>query len=152
MMHYDFNDIYSYSYEQLFQTMRALRLTYPEAEQLFRRMVFNVMAQNCDDHTKNFAFMMNPQGEWRLAPAYDVCHAYRPGSAWVSQHALSINGKRQGITRDDLLEVGRQMNVKRAPAIVEQIAEMVVQWYEYAKQVNVETKLRDAIGETLLIL
>lgn len=152
LMHYDFNDIYSFSYEQLFQTMRALRLTYPEAEQMFRRMVFNVMAQNCDDHTKNFAFMMSPQGEWRLAPAYDVCHAYRPGSIWVSQHALSINGKRKGITRDDLLEVGRQMNVKKAPAIVLQIAETVTKWHEFAEQVKVEAKLRDAIGETLLIL
>ena len=152
IMHYDFNDIYSYSYEQLFQTMRQLRLTYPEAEQMFRRMVFNVIAQNCDDHTKNFAFMMNPLGEWKLAPAYDVCHAYRPGSAWVSQHALSVNGKRQGITRDDLLEVGRQMNVKKAPAIVQQIAEAVSKWHEYAEQVNVEAPLRDAIGETLVIL
>jgi len=152
MIHYDFNDIYSYSYEQLFQTMRALRLTYPEAEQMYRRMVFNVMAQNCDDHTKNFAFTMNQLGEWKLAPAYDICHAYRPGSAWVSQHALSINGKRQGITRDDLLEVGRQMNVKKAPAIILQIAETVAKWHEYAEQVNVEAKLGDAIGKTLVIL
>jgi serine/threonine-protein kinase HipA len=152
LMHYDFNDIYSYSYEQLFQTMRMLRLTYPEAEQMFRRMVFNVMAQNCDDHTKNFAFLMNQSGGWKLAPAYDVCHAYRPGSDWVSQHALSINGKRQGITRDDLLEVGRRMNVKKASAIVQQIAETVVKWHNYAEQVKVEAKLRDAIGETLLIL
>ena len=152
MMHYDFNDIYSYSYEQLFQTMRILRLTYPEAEQMFRRMVFNVMAQNCDDHTKNFAFTMTQLGEWRLAPAYDVCHAYRPGSVWVSQHSLSINGKRQGVTRDDLLEVGRKMNVKKAPIIVQQISETVAKWNEYAEQVKVEAKLRGAIGETLLIL
>jgi serine/threonine-protein kinase HipA len=152
MMHYDFNDIYSYSYEQLFQTMRLLRLTYPEAEQMYRRMVFNVMAQNCDDHTKNFAFTMNQSGEWRLAPAYDMCHAYRPGSAWVSQHALSINGKRQGITRDDLLEVGRQMNVKKAPAIISQISEVVGKWTQYAEQTKVESELRDAIGQTLLII
>jgi len=152
MMHYDFNDIYSYSYEQLFQTMRMLRLTYPDAEQMYRRMVFNVMAQNCDDHTKNFAFIMNQQGEWCLSPAYDVCHAYRPGSVWVNKHALSINGKRQGITRDDLLEVGRQMNVKKASVVIQQIAETVAKWHEYAEQVNVETKLRDAIGDTLLII
>lgn len=152
MMHYDFNDIFSYSYEQLFQTMRMLRLTYPEAEQMFRRMVFNVMAQNCDDHTKNFAFSMNRAGEWRLAPAYDVCHAYRPGSLWVSQHSLSINGKRQGITRDDLLEVGRKMNVKKAPAIVSRVAEVVARWNEFAEQTKVESPLRDAIGKTLLII
>jgi len=152
MMHYDFNDIYSYSYEQLFQTMRLLRLTYPEAEQMFRRMVFNVMAQNCDDHTKNFAFTMNQSGEWKLAPAYDICHAYRPGSVWVSQHALSVNGKRQGITRDDLLEVGRRMNVKKAPAIVKQVSGTVARWNEFAEQVKVEAVLRDAIRETLVIL
>jgi serine/threonine-protein kinase HipA len=152
MMHYDFNDIYSYSYEQLFQTMRMLRLTYPEAEQMYRRMVFNVMAQNCDDHTKNFAFTMNQSGEWKLAPAYDICHAYRPGSAWVSQHALSINGKRQGITRDDLLEVGRQMNVKKAPVIISQISEVVARWPEFAEKTKVDSELRDAIGKTLLII
>ena len=152
LMHYDFNDIYSYSYEQLFQTMRLLRLTYPEAEQMYRRMVFNVMAQNCDDHTKNFAFTMNQSGEWKLAPAYDICHAYRPGSAWVSQHALSINGKRQGITRDDLLEVGRQMNVKKAPAIISQVSEAVAKWPEFAEQTKVDSELRDAIGKTLLII
>ena len=152
MMHYDFNDIYSYSYEQLFQTMRMLRLTYPEAEQMYRRMVFNVMAQNCDDHTKNFAFTMNRSGEWKLAPAYDICHAYRPGSAWVSQHALSINGKRQGITPEDLLEVGRQMNVKKAPAIIQQISETVARWVEFAEQTKVDSQLREAIGKTLLII
>ena len=152
MMHYDFNDIFSYSYEQLFQTMRMLRLTYPEAEQMYRRMVFNVMAQNCDDHTKNFAFTMNQSGEWKLAPAYDMCHAYRPGSAWVNQHALSINGKRQRITRDDLLEVGSQMNVKKAPAIVAQVSEVVARWPEFAEQTKVESELRDAIGQTLLII
>ncbi|MFY9151095.1 MAG: type II toxin-antitoxin system HipA family toxin [Prolixibacteraceae bacterium] len=152
MMHFDFNDIYSFSYEQLFQTMRMLRLTYPEAEQMYRRMVFNVMAQNCDDHTKNFAFTMNRQGEWRLAPAYDICHAYRPGSSWVSQHALSVNGKRLGISREDLLEVGRQMNVKKAPAIIDRVAEVVGKWNEFAEQTQIDPQLRDAIGKTLWII
>jgi serine/threonine-protein kinase HipA len=152
MMHYNFNDIYSFSYEQLFQTMRMLRFTYHQAEQMYRRMVFNVMSQNCDDHTKNFAFLMDQTGEWKLAPAYDVCHAYRPGSSWVSQHALSVNGKRQGITRDDLLEVARQMNVKKAPAILAQISEVIANWHLYAEQTKVEPQLRDAIGKTLLVL
>ena len=152
MAHLDYKQKASHDYNQLFQAIDQLRLGYEAKEEAFRRMAFNVMAANCDDHTKNFAFMMNPQGEWRLAPAYDVCHAYRPGSAWVSQHALSINGKRQGITRDDLLEVGRQMNVKKAPAIVQQIAETVAKWHEFAEQVKVDAKLRDAIGETLVIL
>lgn len=152
MMHYDFEEINAYSYEQLFETMRVLRLPYPQAEQLYRRMAFNVIARNCDDHTKNFSFLMNKQGEWRLSPAYDVCHAYRPDSAWVSQHALSVNSKRQNITRNDLLQVAKQMNIKKADGIVSEITEVVSRWPMYAKQTDVEQKLAEAINTTLLNL
>ena len=75
IQHYDYNNIYGYSYEQVFQTMRLLRLKYPEAEQMFRRMVFNVLATNCDDHTKNVSFQLKQDGEWRLSPAYDICYS-----------------------------------------------------------------------------
>lgn len=92
--------------------MRSLLLPYIDA-QLYRRMVFNVIARNCDDHTKNFAFMMDKTGQWRLAPAFDISHAYRPDSTWVNQHALSINGKRKDITRPDLLTVAKKMNIKK---------------------------------------
>lgn len=152
MAHYDFQDVTSYSYEQVFQVMRTLRMPYPEAEQLYRRMVFNVMARNCDDRTKNFGFLMGQEGVWKLSPAYDVCHAYRPGSAWVSQHALSVNGKRNGITREDLLSVAKQMNIKKAETIVDQVKEAVGNWYDYAEKVNVESSLKEAIGRTLLQL
>ena len=150
LQHYDFNDINSYSYEQLFETMRSLGLPYPQAEQLFRRMVFNVLSRNCDDHTKNFAFLMDKSGVWWLSPAFDVCHSYRPGSAWVSQQSLSVNGKRKDITRNDLLSVARQMNIKKAANIVAQINEVVNQWPQYAEQTNVSPKLRDAINATLI--
>lgn len=152
MAHYDFQDVTSYSYEQVFQVMRTLRMPYPEAEQLYRRMVFNVMARNCDDRTKNFGFLMGQEGVWKLSPAYDICHAYRPGSAWVSQHALSVNGKRNGITREDLLSVAKQMNIKKAETIVNQVKEAVGNWYDYAEKVNVESSLKEAIGRTLLQL
>lgn len=151
LAHYDFNDITSFSYEQLFETMRSLSLPYTDAEQLYRRMVFNVMARNCDDHTKNFSFMMNKTGQWKLAPAFDVCHSYRPGSAWVSQHSLSINGKRQHITRDDLLNVAKNMNIKKAGAIIDQIKNVVSKWNDFAGQANVKGDLRDAIDKTLLL-
>lgn len=147
--HFDFNLIGAYSYEQLFETMRMLRLSYPEAEQMYRRMVFNVIARNCDDHTKNFAFLMDRNGKWRLAPAYDVCHAYRPGSDWVSQHALSVNGKRTLITKDDLLTIAYQMNIKRAKLIIEQINEQVQHWSSFAKEVDVNKELVQAIQLTL---
>ena len=87
LKHFDYNLVNSFSYEQLFQCMRELKLTYADAEQMFRRMVFNVIARNCDDHTKNFSFILKQGGKWELSPAYDLCHAYRPGSEWVS-HCL----------------------------------------------------------------
>jgi len=152
IQHYDFNDVLSYSYEQLFETMRILGLPYPDAEQLFRRMVFNVLSRNCDDHTKNFAFILEKNGEWRLSPAFDVCHSYRPGSAWVSQQSLSVNGKRQNITREDFLSVAKQMNIKRASNIVDRINEVVKNWCDYASGVKVDPKLRDAIQSTLITL
>lgn len=146
MQHYDFSQITSFSYEQLFQTMRMLRLPYPQAEQLFRRMAFNVIARNCDDHTKNFAFLLKKEANWELAPAYDICFAYRPDSDWVSQHNLSINGKRKDITKDDLLRVAKNMNIKKANTIIEQISATVTNWYEYAEQANVADNLKEKIG------
>ena len=150
--HYDFSEVTAFSYEQLFETMRSMLLPYTDAEQLYRRMVFNVMARNCDDHTKNFSFSMDKTGKWKLAPAFDVCHSYRPGSTWVSQHSLSINGKRQNITRDDLLEVARNINIKKADAIIKQVNAVVSRWNDFAAQTNVKTDLRDAVGKTLLLL
>jgi serine/threonine-protein kinase HipA len=150
--HYDFNEVTSFSYEQLFETMRRLLLPYTDAEQLYRRMVFNVMARNCDDHTKNFSFSMDKTGQWKLAPAFDVCHAYRPGSLWVSQHSLSINGKRQNITRDDLLEVAKNMNIKKADAIIAEVNAVVSKWKYFAAQTNVKNDLKDAVAKTLLLL
>ena len=152
MQHYDFNQITSFSYEQLFQTMRILRLPYPQANQMFRRMVFNVIARNCDDHTKNFAFRLKKDGNWELTPAYDICFAYRPGSEWVSQHNLSINGKRTAITRDDLLIVAKAMNIKKANNIVDQISKTVTNWYKFADEVKVDNKLKEKIGGLHLIL
>jgi serine/threonine-protein kinase HipA len=150
--HYDFNEITSFSYEQLFETMRSMMLPYSDAEQLYRRMLFNVMARNCDDHTKNFSFVMDKTGTWKLAPAFDICHSYRPGSTWVNQHCLSINGKRQNFTRSDLTEIAKQMNIKKADSIINQISAIIKRWNDFAEQTKVESNLRDAINDTLLPL
>lgn len=152
MRHFDFQDIASYQYEQLFDTMRGLGLPYPQAEQLFRRMVFNVLARNCDDHTKNFAFIMDKDGLWSLAPAFDVCHAYRPGSTWVSRHCLSVNGKRENITRDDFLTVAAQMNIKKASTIIDEVKNAVNKWDKFASEVEVESRLANGIKSTHLVL
>ena len=127
--------------------MRELKLTYQDAEQMFRRMVFNVIARNCDDHTKNFAFRLKQDGKWELAPAYDLCHAYRPGSEWVSQHALSINGKRKDISKADLLVIGESIRCKKASAIIDEINDNVNQWKKIAYDVGVQPKLRDEIDK-----
>lgn len=149
--HFDFNQVGVYSYEQVFETMRMLRLTYPEAEQLFVRMVFNVVARNCDDHTKNFAFLMDQSGKWTLSPAYDICHAYRPGSLWVSSQSLQVNGKREGIMDADFLEIARKMNIKKPEEKIERVRNSVKRWKEFAEEVKVEPKLRDSIQATLLV-
>lgn len=150
MKHFDYSALTSFSYEQLFQTMRELKLPYPAAEQMFRRMVFNVIARNCDDHTKNFSFRLKKDSEWELTPAYDICHAYQPGHAWVSQHILSINGKRTDITKKDLLTIADATRIRKAPEIIEQINEVVSNWTTYANLVEVHPKLRDSIAETLI--
>lgn len=152
MQHFDFNNVGVYSYEQLFQTMRTLRLDYPQAEQMYRRMVFNVLARNCDDHTKNFAFTMDKTGKWRLAPAYDVCHAYRPDSPWVSRQSLSVNGKRQGINREDLMEVARQMNIKKAGEVIGLVEDVLERWPECADECEVQIALQKAIAATFVRL
>jgi serine/threonine-protein kinase HipA len=152
MKHFDYNQVTSFSYEQLFQCMRELKLSYADAEQMFRRMVFNVVARNCDDHTKNFAFLLKQGGQWELAPAYDVCHAYRPDSVWVSQHALSVNGKRTNITKADVLTIADSIGCKRAGEIIEVISNTVSQWKVFADEVQVHPRLSDDINSTLLRL
>jgi serine/threonine-protein kinase HipA len=150
--HFDYNQVNSFSYEQLFQTMRELKLSYKDAEQMFRRMVFNVIARNCDDHTKNFSFRLKQGGKWELAPAYDLCHAYRPGSEWVSQHALSINGNRTDISKNDLMIIGNSIRCKNASLIIDEINDTVNQWVTFAKEVEVMPTLRNEIAGTILNL
>ncbi len=137
LQHFDYNDMAGYSYEQVFQTMRMLRLKYPEAEQMFRRMVLNVLATNYDDHTKNFGFMLKKDGDWEMAPAYDVCFAYDPTNVWVSQQTLSVNGKRQHITKDDLMTIAKSNNIKKGESIIDEINKIVKSWSDFSVQAMV---------------
>jgi serine/threonine-protein kinase HipA len=149
IQHFDYNNLYGYSYEQIFQAMRILRMTYPEAEQMFRRMVFNVMASNYDDHTKNFSFRLKQYGKWELSPAYDVCYSYDPENIWVSQHTLSINGKHKGISKNDLMTLATANNIKKGESIIDEIKEVVCDWEQYAKRVSVSSSLGRLITKTL---
>ncbi len=150
--HFDFNDPGSYSYEQAFQIMRELRLPYSDAEQQFRRMVFNVVARNQEDHTKNITFLMDKNSKWFLSPAYDVIYAHNPTGDWTSRHQMSINGKRDDFVRDDLLSIGREMNIKSCAAIIDEIVEVVSNWPRYAKNAEVKASQIQAIGNTHRLL
>jgi serine/threonine-protein kinase HipA len=108
------------------------------------------MSRNCDDHTKNFAFRLRKDQDWELTPAYDICHAYRPGSEWVSQHALSINGKRNNISKEDILTIAKSMNIKKATEIIQQTSEVIKNWTTFAEETKVEPKLKEAIKTTLI--
>ncbi len=151
MAHFDFAQVGAYSYEQVFQIIRTLRLSATASEQIYRRMVFNVIARNLDDHTKNISFIMDKTGKWKLAPAYDLTWAYNPKSQWVSQHNLSMNGKTKDITKNDLLKVGKEMNVKSAKTIIEDIKAVVKKWRVYADEAGIKPKQIKEVGQTHLI-
>ena len=131
MAHYDYNQPDSWSYEQLFRVMRGLRLTQPEMEQAYRRMVFNVIGCNQDDHTKNIEFLMDTDGVWKLSPAYDM--SYAVGSGYTRQHQMSVNGKRLHISRNDMLAIAAEAGIKAAKAneIIDQTLEVIGQFGEY---------------------
>ena len=152
LQHYDFNDMDGYSYEQVFQTMRLLRLTYPEAEEMFRRMVFNVLATNYDDHTKNFSFLLKQNEKWTLSPAYDLCFSFDETNHWVNKQTLSVNGKRLKITREDLMTIAKDNNIKKGEQIITEINSVVKLWKAYAKKAKVRSDLTERIHTNLNIL
>jgi len=140
LAHFDFNQPGAHSYEQAFLTMRRLGLPSTAVEQMFRRMAFNVVARNQDDHVKNVAFLMDRSGQWELAPAFDLTYAYRPSSEWTAQHQMSINGKREHFTLADFRACGRTASLLRGRAtrIVEEVREVVSAWEDYARRAQVD--------------
>jgi serine/threonine-protein kinase HipA len=147
----DFNAAGAHAYEQAFEVMRRLRLPMDATEQLFRRMLFNVVARNQDDHVKNIAFLMRPQGEWSLAPAFDLTYAYNPDGQWTSAHQMTINGKRDGFTREDFRTCAATVGLKRgrAETILDEVRAAVLRWPEHAARAGVWPAQRDQIHSTL---
>ena len=141
LAHYDFRLLRGYSYEQAFSVMRALRLSYAEAREMFRRMVFNVVVRNQDDHTKNISFLMGEDGKWRLSPAYDMGYAFNPQGGWTSQHQMSVNGKFDGITRADLLAFASANGVKDGAELIDQVCDSAARWPEIARTVGVPEEM-----------
>ena len=148
--HYDYKMLRAYSYEQAFQVMRQLRLPYIQAEEMFRRMVFNVVARNQDDHTKNISFLMDKTGKWRLSPAYDISWSYNPEGKWTSQHQMSINNKWSNFTMDDLLAVASSMSIKSPREIIEKTIDVVANWPVYAASLGIPKETVGVINSTLI--
>lgn len=140
LAHLDFRQAGAHAYEQAFQVIRALGLPQEAIEQQFRRMVFNVLARNQDDHVKNIAFLMDRQGNWSLSPAFDLVYAYNPSGRWTSQHQMSISGKRGGFTREDLRRAGEVASLRRGQAdrIHDEVLEAVKAWPELAAEAGIE--------------
>ena len=145
--HYDFNMAGAYGYEQALMIMRKIKLSKKQQLQLFRRMVFNVIARNQDDHTKNIAFLMNPDGKWSLSPAFDTTYSYQPSGKWTDQHQMTVNGKRDHFTKEDLLKVAASSDLKGAEQVIQQVLDAVERWPDFAKQAGVDNKRTKTITE-----
>lgn len=143
--HYDFRQHHAYSYGQAFAIMRKLRLPYSQAAEMFRRMVFNVIVRNQDDHTKNISFLMDRNGNWRLSPAYDMGYAFNPDGAWTSTHQMSVNGKFDRINRNDLLSCAAAENIKDAETIIEEVCSAAVRWPDIAMECGIPKNIVDRI-------
>lgn len=149
MMHLDYNDQYQIGYEEYFDVMRQLMLPQTAIVQAFRRMVFSLATVNYDDHLKNFAFVMDDRGAWRLAPAYDV--AYAENSAWTSQHQMSVHGKFVDITRADCLAVAGEFDIRDSDAreIIDEVLSAVSGWDQRAKEVDLPGDFRTSMTARL---
>ena len=145
--HYDFKKAGAYSYEQTFQTIRKLGLSMEDIEEQFRRMAFNIVARNQDDHVKNISFLMKKSGSWSLSPAYDMTYSYNPDGVWTSTHQMSLNGKRDKFDLEDFTACARTVSMKRGRAeeILKEVQQTVVQWPEFAAKSEVSEESVDLI-------
>ncbi|WP_417832584.1 type II toxin-antitoxin system HipA family toxin [Terasakiella sp.] len=146
--HFDFKKAGAYSYEQAFQTIRKLGLTMDDVEEQFRRMAFNVIARNQDDHVKNIAFLMNKAGDWSLSPAFDMTYSYNPKGDWTSRHQMTLNGKRDHFSLDDFKDCARLVSLQRGRAeeILEQVQDAVRKWHSLAEEAGVDNTFIEEIS------
>ena len=123
----------------------GMRLSYEEAQEMFRRVVFNVVVRNQDDHTKNISFLMDNTGRWKLSPAYDMFYSYNPEGSWTSAHQMSVNGKFDNIKRKDLMELAARNNIRDASQIIDEICEVCAGWKKIAKECDVPQAMINTI-------
>ena len=151
LAHFDFNSAGAYSYEQALLTIRQLNLPMATVEEQFRRMAFNIIARNQDDHVKNIAFLMDKAGQWSLAPAFDVIYSHNPDGDWTATHQMTMNGKRDGFTLADFRAFAKNAMMKRgrAESIVEEVLAAVSKWPDFAEQAQVANNWRKQIQKNL---
>ena len=151
LAHLDFNEPRANAYEQAFTTIRELGLGQDALDQQFRRAVFNIIGRNQDDHVKNIAFLMDPTGAWRLAPAFDIAYAYNPGGDWTSQHQMSLAGLRDNFTLDSLIAGGKSAGIsaRAVRAVVSEVTEAIAQWRVFATDVGVPPDFIDDVETNL---
>ena len=150
MAHFDFNAAGAHSYEQALAVIRSLGLGMDAVEEQFRRMVFNILARNQDDHVKNIAFLMDKSGRWSLAPAFDVTYSYNPKGLWTASQQMSLNGKRDGFTLEDLRACAKLASMKRgrAEAIFEEVRHALLSWRTYAEAAAVPARWQEQIKKS----
>src|SRR5690606_11653657 len=139
LAHFDYRRPGANSYEEALRIVRQLELGMDALEELFRRMAFNIVARNQDDHARNLAFLMDRKGRWSLAPAYDLSYSHTPGGTWTGQHQLSLNGKRDAFTREDFRACAKQVALKRGRdrELLEQVCDAVAQWPSIARELGI---------------
>jgi serine/threonine-protein kinase HipA len=145
MDHLDYKKKSTNSYEQLFMVIQQLNIGHEAAVEAFRRMVFNIMSKNCDDHTKNFSFLLREGGSWELAPAYDVTFAHNPDGEWTNQHLMSVNQKFKEFTIEDLMTVADRFEIGEASSIIDQVREAIKEWPSFAKKAGVNKEVQEKI-------
>jgi len=150
--HLDFRQRGTHDYSQLFMTASELALDDDALNQIFRRMAFNVMGRNCDDHTKNFGFILRQEQPWNLSPAYDVTHAYNPMGEWTYQHLMSVNQKFKDISKADLLEVANRFSVRKPENVLSDVRSAIDSWSQFAKRANLSPSLQKRVANDLLQL
>lgn len=146
--HLDFNMAGAHSYEQAMQVIQTLGMGHTAIQEQYRRMIFNVLARNQDDHTRNIAFLMDKQGKWTLSPAFDITFAYNPDGAWTSTHQMTLNGKRDQFTLEDFEAVAKLFRIKGWKSIHEEVSDAIANWPTFYKQANANVKFAKQIGKT----
>lgn len=150
MRHFDFNLAGAYAYEQVLQTICRLGLPKSDLEQQIRRAFFNILARNQDDHVKNIAFLMNRAGDWRLSPAFDVTYSYNSTGNWTSQHQMTLAGKSDGFSVENLIKFANVGNSRNTNArhLLSEVSQAVASWKQYAIEADVSQTDMEKISKT----